>query len=128
MSWKSILIVLLIALLTHVIFRESLNNHANPASNRTSSIKYEAPLLCDSESEYIVPHSYIVCLAPGYSLEQHAAAINMDAAVFVHHAYAFIKEQVHYIARPVEETLLKAIRSDPKVEDVQCEPDVVLFN
>ena len=91
-------------------------------------MRYEAPLLYDPESDHIIPDSYIVRLAPGYTLEQHAATINIKTAVFVHHIYTFIEEQVYYIARPIDKHLLEVIRSDPNVEDVRCEPDVVLID
>lgn len=88
---------------------------------------YEAPLVCHLNPDVNMPHSYIIRLARGHSLEQHGAAIIKNPDIFVHHVYAFIEEQVYYIARPANETLLSAIRSDPNVEDVQCEPDIILF-
>ena len=128
MFWKSTLISFLVVFLIRlIIIREHHSVEVPSMSSNIVSTMHEAPLLYNEKPEMIIPHSYIVRLAPGHSLEQHVATINLDTATSVDHVCSFIKAQVFYIVRPVDEALLSAIRSDPKVEDVQCESDIILF-
>ncbi|KAF5027006.1 hypothetical protein F66182_881 [Fusarium sp. NRRL 66182] len=85
----------------------------------------QAPLLNDDlPSKDRVKDSYIVYLRPGYSLDDHANAIQGGLESHIDHVYSFIKEKVVYVAVSVDKTLLAAIRADPKVEKVEVQGSV----
>ena len=88
---------------------------------QASSPSYQAPLHnCNTGLER-VPESYIVYLAPGYSLEKHSEVVGRDVREFLNHVYDICTGKVVYVGRPVDEGLLKAIRGDKGVEKVECE-------
>ncbi|TVY27984.1 hypothetical protein LHYA1_G003487 [Lachnellula hyalina] len=99
-----------------------LSNSKMSTATQVPSGTYRAPLHnCDYES--LVPNSYVIYLTPGHSLEQHSEAVGKDMKPLVHHVFDMYTEKVVYVGRPVDGSLLEAIRADEGVELVECEDE-----
>ncbi len=72
--------ILLSAIRSHPkVYLVECGHNKKPAQD--AAAKYQAPLLCHSESR--IPESYAVFLSPGWTLEQHSAAIDQDLTPYI---------------------------------------------
>lgn len=85
----------------------------------TGRVPYQAPLLnCDDPLRD--PDYYMVCLMPGYTLEQHKQTVSeVDFDSVIEFVFS-IPQQVIYSAKLEDETL-DAIRADIRVDLVECD-------
>jgi len=80
---------------------------------------YEAPFLCIYK-ELIIPRAYGIRLDRGHSMNEHQAVILNDISPFIQFAMKTQYTGWIYTAKDVDDQLLMAIRSDPKVLLVTC--------
>jgi hypothetical protein len=111
--------------LAAVIARTQADNLAHPRNTSELAIGpqiYEAPLIC-SLANLIFPGMYEVTLARHHSITEHQAFIGHDLRPFIKFVHTFNKayDEKAYTATRVDEQLLVAIRSDPKVLLVMCD-------
>jgi hypothetical protein len=109
-------------LLTARIASARANDLAHPR-NTTELVfgpqLYEAPLLC-IYPDLIIPRAYGVRLGRGHSINEHRAVIVNDIRPFIRDAIETQYLELIYWAKDVDDQLLMAIRSDPKVLLVTC--------
>jgi hypothetical protein len=85
-----------------------------------AAAKYQAPLLCRSK-EGRIPQSYDVFLSPGWTLEQHSAAIDRDLTPYVRWVLDNkILNRVEYHGYDIDDELLATIRSDIYFDMFEC--------
>ena len=80
---------------------------------------YQAPLLC-VYPDLIIPRAYGVRLHRGHSINAHEAVIFNDIYPFIQYAFETEFPEPVYLAKGIDDQLLMAIRSDPKVLLVTC--------
>ncbi|KAL9109950.1 MAG: hypothetical protein Q9227_005473 [Pyrenula ochraceoflavens] len=75
-----------------------------------------APIFpADVPASRMIPASYIVSLKPGYSISQHSKTIEVDIAPYIDRIYTAITEYVSFSVQGVDDSLLRAVRSDQGV-------------
>lgn len=67
--------------------------------------------------------NYIVYLLPGHSLADHVKKVSPDLMKHVDHVYSFITDQVVYVGKGVDASLLAAIKADTNVETVEVQSE-----
>ncbi|KUJ09422.1 uncharacterized protein LY89DRAFT_676215 [Mollisia scopiformis] len=84
---------------------------------------YEAPLLCEYPSNpgLIIPQAYCVNLGCDHSITDHQAVIVDDIRPFIWQSVQTQYLEKVYSVKHVDDCLLRAIRSDPKVVLVTCD-------
>ena len=80
---------------------------------------YEAPLFC-IPSDPIIPGAYGVRLGRAHSITEHQTAIFNDIRPFIRSVFETGYLEIIYHVSNVDDQLLRAIRSDPKVLLATC--------
>ena len=89
----------------------------------TSPPAYRARFSCGADDQSRLPNSYIVWLAPGYSLQEHAMTIRHNVHLHFRSetdVYITSGGKVIYCGFDISDELLEVIRADENVELVEC--------
>ena len=76
---------------------------------------------CDRSSEGIVPDEYVVYLDRGYSLEDHQRTVGDALPEGSFKSHSRLNGSAVYYVTKLDRSSLNAVRSDPRVDFVECE-------
>lgn len=124
MILKLILTTLFLGLLLHLALTTMSNRQSfSFIFKEASPPTYQARFSCPTADQSRLPNSYIVWLAPGYSLQEHAMTIRHNVATHFRSetdVYITSGGKVIYCGFDINDELLRVIRSDENVELVEC--------